>query len=52
MPRSTVLFCVLDKPVVQGVCPLGVCKTLCIAGFFRSLGVIRLSGSRENLNTP
>ena len=32
--RSILLFFLLGKPAIQGVCPTGVFKTLCVAGFF------------------
>jgi len=43
MLRSILLLFVSRKPAIQGICPVGVCKILCIAGFFCVMGLLRYS---------
>ena len=51
MLRSILLLCVSRKPVIQGICPIGVFKILCIAGFFAFMGFSGILVSKHNLNT-
>ena len=47
MLRSILLLFVSRKPAIQGVCPIEVFKTLCIAGFFCVIGFVWLSRHKE-----
>ena len=52
MPRSILLFCVSGKSAIQGICPIGVFKILCTAGFFCVVGFVRRSRSKEQFEYP
>ena len=41
MLRSILLLFVSRKPAIQGICPIGVFKILCIAGFFCVMWLLR-----------
>ena len=47
MLRSILLLFISRKPAIQGICPTGVCKILCIAGFFCVIGFLQHSRLKE-----
>jgi len=52
MLRSILLFFLLGKPAIQGVCPTGVFKTRCIAGFFAFPEFERGIGTEHQFEYP
>ena len=52
MLRSILLFFLLGKPAIQGVCPTGVFKTLCITGFFAFTEFERGIGTEHQFEYP
>ncbi len=52
MLRSIPLLFVSRKPAIQGICPIGVFKILCIAGFFYVMGLLRYSRLKVQFEYP
>ena len=52
MLRSILLLIVSRKPAIQGICSIGVCKILCIAGFFCVAELLRHSRLKGQFEYP
>ncbi len=52
MLRSILLLFVSRKPLIQGICPVGVFKILCIAGFFCVMEFLRYSRFKAQFEYP
>jgi hypothetical protein len=52
MLRSMLLLFVSRKPAIQGICPIGVFKILCIAGSFCVIGLLRHSWLNTKFEYP